>query len=132
MARKNSGSVRLPEMGQWPDKVMPVALAASAVFLVVGFLMAFLYAGPVNGASVNGAELIGGEVVANKLLLSQKIFYFHMPCAVASMFGMIAVAYYCIRYLMTKNQRFDTCSKCAMEVSLIFVVGTMITGTSGA
>ena len=118
----------VPEMGQWPDKVMPVAALGALVFSIVGFLLAFFYAGPVNGAAVNGAELIGDQLVSNKLLLSQKIFYFHMPCAVASMVVMAFMAYYCARYLMTRNERYDTCAKVAMEVSLLFVIGTMITG----
>ena len=46
--------VKLPEAGQWPDKVAPWALLAGIVFSTLGFLMAFLYAGPVNGAAVDG------------------------------------------------------------------------------
>ena len=119
---------KLPEIGQWPDKLVPAAIVGACLFLVAGFLMAFFYAAPVNGADVDGAALIGGETVTNKLLLSQKIFYFHMPVAVVSMVLMVFMAYYCIRYLLTKDQRFDTCAKCAMEVSLLFVVATMLTG----
>lgn len=119
---------KLPEFGQWPDRLVPGAIALAAVGLIGGFLLAFLYASPVNGASVNGAELIGGSMVANKLLLSQKIFYFHMPVAVASLVTLVFMAYYSLRFLVTREQRFDTCAKCAMEVSLVFVVATMITG----
>ncbi|CAK7040344.1 MAG: Heme exporter protein C [Paraeggerthella hongkongensis] len=120
--------LKLPEAGQWPDRVAPWALLAGAVLTTVGFLMAFLYAGPVNGAAVNGVELIGGQMVSSKLLLSQKIFYFHMPVALVS-FGALAFAgYYCVRFLMTKNQRFDTCAKVCMEIALLFVTCTMITG----
>ena len=46
--------VKLPEAGQWPDKVAPWALLAGIVLSTLGFLMAFLYAGPVNGAAVDG------------------------------------------------------------------------------
>ena len=126
MARSKAG--KLPEFGQWPDKIFPAALIGALVFMVGGFLMAFFYAAPVNGANVDGAELIGGQMVTNKLLLSQKIFYFHMPAALTSMVLLFAAVVYCIRYLMTKEQRYDTCAKCAMEVSLIFVLATMITG----
>ncbi len=120
--------VKLPEAGQWPDKVAPWALLAGIVFSTLGFLMAFLYAGPVNGAAVDGVELIGGQMVANKLLLSQKIFYFHMPAACVSFIAMAFACYYCVRFLATKNQRFDTCAKVAMEIALVFVIMTMITG----
>ena len=127
MATKNSAP-RLPEAGQWPDKVAPVALAAGAVLTIVGFLLAFLYAGPVNGASVDGVALIGGQMVSTKLLLSQKIFYFHMPVAITSFIALVFSAYYGIRFLISKNKRFDTCARVAMEVALVFVLCTMATG----
>ena len=123
-----SKSVKLPEAGQWPDKVAPWALLAGAVLSTIGFLMAFLYAGPVNGASVDGVELIGGQMVSNKLLLSQKIFYFHMPSAIVSFIALVFACYYSVRFLMTKHQRFDTCAKVAMQIALVFVIMTMITG----
>ena len=126
--QKEKPPVKLPEFGQWPDKAFPAAMVLAAVMTTVGFLMAFFYAAPVNGASVDGAELIGGQMVTTKLLLSQKIFYFHMPCAIASMVVLVFVAYYCIRYLMTRQQRFDTCARCGMEVALLFVLATMATG----
>ena len=128
MAEKAKRALKLPEAGQWPDRAVPYTLIGSAVFLVMGFLMAFLFASPVNGAEVNGFEMIGGQIVMHKLLLSQKIFYFHMPVALVS-FGALAFAgYYSVRFLMTKEQRFDTCTKIAMEIALLFVVLTMITG----
>ena len=123
-----SKSVKLPESGQWPDKIAPWALLAGAVLSTIGFLMAFLYAGPVNGASVDGVELIGGQMVSNKLLLSQKIFYFHMPSAIVSFIALVFACYYSVRFLMTKHQRFDTCAKVAMQIALVFVIMTMITG----
>ena len=123
-----SKSVKLPEAGQWPDKIAPWALLAGAVLSTIGFLMAFLYAGPVNGASVDGVELIGGQMVSNKLLLSQKIFYFHMPSAIVSFIALVFACYYSVRFLMTKHQRFDTCAKVAMQIALVFVIMTMITG----
>ncbi len=119
---------RLPEAGQWPDRLVPAALGVGALLAVAGFLMAFLFAPPVNGASVNGVEVIGGQVVSNVLLLSQKIFYFHMPVAIVSFVALAFACYYSVRFLMTKNRRFDTCARIAMEVSLLFVVCTMITG----
>ena len=123
-----SKAPKLPEMGQWPDRIAPGILVAGIVLTVLGLFLAFFYAAPVNGADVDGAELIGGVMVTTKLLLSQKIFYFHMPVAVASMAVLVFVAYYCVRYLMTRDQRFDTCARCGMEVSLVFVVATMLTG----
>ncbi|MBP5313705.1 MAG: cytochrome c biogenesis protein CcsA [Eggerthellaceae bacterium] len=118
----------LPEVGQWPDKLAMPALIGGAVFTTVGFLLAFLYAGPVNGAAVDGVEVINGELVGNVLLLSQKIFYFHMPLGIASFIAIGFAVYYAIRYLRSKEVRFDTCSRICMEVGLVFVVGTMVTG----
>ena len=98
------------------------------VLSTIGFLLAFLWASPVNGAAVNGVEMIGGQMVTSVLLLSQKIFYFHMPVAITSFIALAFAGYYAVRFLMTKNRRFDTCSKIAMEVALLFVACTMITG----
>ena len=120
--------LKLPEVGQWPDKLVAPALIAGAVLSTVGFLMAFFYVAPVGGATVNGAELIGDVMVSQKLLLSQKIFYFHMPVAITSFIALGFGCYYAVRFLMTKNQRFDTCSRICLEIALLFVALTMITG----
>ncbi len=123
-----SKKVKLPEAGQWPDKVAIPALALGAILTTVGFLMAFLYAAPVNGAALSSPELVGDVMVTHQQLLSQKIFYFHMPVAIVSFVALFFAAYYGIRFLISRNQRFDTCSRVAMEISLLFVVFTMITG----
>ncbi len=128
MAQNRNKPIKLPEGGQRPDQWGPWAMLAGAVLTTVGFLMAFLFVGPVNGAAVSGVEMIGGSMVSSKLLLSQKIFFFHMPAAMIS-FGALAFGcYYCVRFLMTKSQRFDTCASICMEVALLFIVCTMITG----
>ena len=128
MSETKRRAAKLPEAGQWPDRIAPWMLLAGAVLTTIGFLMAFFYAGPVNGAAVDGVELIGGQMVSSKLLLSQKIFYFHMPVAIVSFASLAFAGYYAIRFLMTKEQRFDTCSKIGMEIALLFVVCTMVTG----
>ena len=78
--------------------------------------------------AVAAVTVNGGQMVTNVLLLSQKIFYFHMPVAITSFAALAFAGYYAVRFLMTKNRRFDTCSKIAMEVALLFVACTMITG----
>ena len=122
------GTGKIPEAGQWPDKLAPWALLAGALCSTIGFLLAFFYAAPVSGAEVSGAELIGGQMVTAKLLISQKIFYFHMPCAITSFIALAFACYYSIRFLAGRKQRFDTCARVCMEVSLLFVVCTMISG----
>ena len=128
MENKGKKVVKVPEAGQWPDKVALPALITGAVLTTAGFLMAFLYAAPVNGAALNAPVLVGDVMVAHQQLLSQKIFYFHMPVAIVSFVALVFAAYYAVRFLMTREQRFDTCSRVAMEISLLFVVFTMITG----
>lgn len=59
---------------------------------------------------------------------SQKIFYFHVPVAEASFLVFAVAAFFAIRFLMTRRKDFDTRSRIAMEVTLLFVVLTMITG----
>lgn len=125
---KRDKPLKLPEAGQWPDKVAPIALVIGALLTTAGFLMAFLAVPPVTGASVSGTELIGDSMVSNKLVMSQKIFYFHMPVAIVSFCALAFGAFYSVRFLMTREQRFDTCAKVAMEIALLFVVMTMITG----
>ncbi len=128
MENKGKKVVKVPEAGQWPDKVALPALITGAVLTTAGFLMAFLYAAPVNGAALNAPVLVGDVMVTHQQLLSQKIFYFHMPVAIVSFVALVFAAYYAVRFLMTREQRFDTCSRVAMEISLLFVVFTMITG----
>ena len=124
MAKK----VKLPEAGQWPDRAALPALAAGAVLTTVGFLLAFLWAAPVNGAALSSPELVNGVMVTHQQLLSQKIFYFHMPVAIVSFMALVFAAYYAVRFLMTRESRFDMCSRTAMEIALLFVVFTMVTG----
>ena len=114
----SSKTLKLPEAGQWPDKLVAPALIAGAVLTTIGFLMAFFYVAPVGGATVNGAELIGDVM----------IFYFHMPVAITSFLALGFGCYYAVRFLITKNRRFDTCSRICLEIALLFVVLTMITG----
>lgn len=83
--------VKVPEAGQWPDKLAIPALAAGAVLTTAGFLAAFLLVAPVNGAALESPELVGDVMVTHQQLLSQKIFYFHMPVAIVS-FAALAFA----------------------------------------
>ena len=124
----SKGKARVPEAGQWPDRLAIPALAAGTALTSAAFLLAFLYAAPVNGAALDAPELVGGVMVTHQQLISQKIFYFHMPVAIVSFVALAFAAYYGIRYLSTREARFDTCSRAAMEISLLFVIFTMVTG----
>ena len=63
-----------------------------------------------------------------KAWFSQKIFYFHVPVAEASFLVFGVAAFFAIRFLITRRKDYDTKSRIAMEVTLLFVILTMITG----
>lgn len=111
-----------------PDAYAPLVLAVGAILTVVGFVLAFTIAAPVNGARVDGVEMIGGQMVGNQMLLSQKIFYFHMPVAITSFALITCAAYFGVRYLSTKKASYDLKARLAEEVSLVFVVMVMVSG----
>ena len=92
-ATPRATSRRTPR-GACPVMSLRVAVSALIVGIIastLAFLAAFFFVAPVHGAQVNGFEYIGGQLVANKLLMSQKIFYFHMPAAFASFVAMHCV-----------------------------------------
>ncbi len=119
-----------PQIGGLPDKIAPWAALVGGILITVGFVVAFMVSGLVNGAALqDGAvEIIGGIPIANMLLFSQKIFYFHMPVAVVSFVALIFTGYYSIRYLTTSSHVFDMRAKVVTEVALVFVLATMATG----
>lgn len=110
------------------NAVIYVLLGLGAVLTTVDFLAAFLLAPLVTGAQVSEAATIGGVIVQNQLLFSQKIFYFHVPVAISSFLIFFFTAYYGVRFLMTKKKEYDTRAKIATEVTLLFVILTLITG----
>lgn len=124
----DSKKVKLPEAGQWPDRMLVPALALGALLTTTGFLLAFFWVAPVNGAKLSEPVMVGDVTVTHVQLLSQKIFYFHMPVAIVSFVALAFAAYYGLRFLTTRQQRFDTCGRVAMEITLLFVVFTMATG----
>lgn len=119
---------KLPDAGGWPDKLAPWAVLVGGLVATIGFILSFTLAPLVLGASVNGVELIGDQMVSNKLLLSQKIFYFHMPVAITSFLALGFTAYYGIRFLSTKEKRYDTCARIATEIALVCIACTMFSG----
>ena len=121
-------TAREPRVGGRIDALAPWALAIGALLAVAGFVANFTVAPLVNGATVAEPAMIGGTLVGNKLLLSQKIFYWHMPVAMASFTALVFTAYYSVRFLMTKKYCFFVRAKLATEISLVFVLCTMATG----
>ena len=103
-------------------------LGLGTLLTITDFVMAFFFTPLVIGAGVGGTAMINGTAVSNQLLFSQKIFYFHVPVAIASFHIFFFTAYYGVRFLMTKDKVFDTRGKIATEVTLLFVILTLITG----
>jgi heme exporter protein C len=59
----------------------------------------------------------------------QKIFYVHVPLAIVSLCGFVAGGIMAIQHLRTRDPRWDVRSYVAIHMSLIFGVGTLITGS---
>jgi heme exporter protein C len=59
----------------------------------------------------------------------QKIFYVHVPLAIVSLAGFVLGGVFAIAHLRTRDQRWDMRSYVAIHMSLIFGVGTLITGS---
>ena len=109
-------------------RLLPIMLVLGAVLTAIDVVWTFTLAPLVQGAQLSEPVVIGGTQVTTKLLLSQKIFYLHVPVAVASFAVMALAAFFAFRFLMTKDRSCDVRSKTAMEVTLVFIVATMISG----
>ncbi len=114
--------------GRALERWTPVLLAAGVLLTVVDVVWTFTLAPLVQGAQLSEPVIIAGTQVTTKLLLSQKIFYLHVPVAVASFAAMAFAAFFAVRFLMTRDRAFDVRSKTAMEITLVFIVATMISG----
>ena len=111
------------------DKLTVPLLVIGGVLVIAAFILAFTLAPLVSGeASTEGFLEVGGAYITNKLLLSQKIFYFHVPVAVVSMAALIFTAVYSIAFLKTRESKFDLRARLATEIGLVFVLMTMVTG----
>lgn len=58
----------------------------------------------------------------------QRIFYFHVASAFVAFFGFLLGGIASVRYLATREHRFDDLSVAANEVGLLFAVVNLITG----
>ena len=110
------------------DRLVPALLAIGAVLTVIDVVWTFTVAPLVQGARLSEPAIIAGQVVTTKLLLSQKIFYLHVPVAVASFAVMVVAAFFAARFLATKDRAHDRASRTAMQVTLVFIIATMISG----
>ena len=99
-----------------------------ALLTTLAFVLSFILAPLVMGAEVDMPALIGGQMVMNKLLLSQKIFYFHMPVAIVSFIALLFTAIFGVLFLIKREKHFDLNAKVATEIALVFILATMVSG----
>ena len=59
----------------------------------------------------------------------QKIFYIHVPLAIVSLCGFVAGGVMAIRYLRGGERSWDMRAYVAIHLSIVFAVGTLITGS---
>lgn len=118
------GAVRAKNL----DRLVPLLLVLGAILTTIDIVWTFTLAPLVQGAQLSEPTVIANTVVNTKLLLSQKIFYLHVPVAIASFAVMAFAAYYAVRFLLTKDRSFDRSSRTAMQVTLVFIIATMASG----
>lgn len=110
------------------QRLVPVLLALGGILVIVDVVWTFTLAPLVQGAALSEPVVIAGQRITTRLLLSQKIFYLHVPVAVASFAVMAFAAFWSVRLLMTGSRAYDVRAKTAMEVTLVFVIATMVSG----
>jgi heme exporter protein C len=59
----------------------------------------------------------------------QKIFYLHVPLAIVALCGFVLGGVFAIAHLRTRDRRWDLRAYVAIHMSLIFGVGTLLTGS---
>lgn len=111
------------------NKLSLPAFIVGGVLVIAAFLYAFLVTPlAIAETQLSGFIEINGLYVTNLLLLSQKIFYFHMPVAVISMVSLLFTAIYGGLYLKTRNSKYDLRARLATEIALVCVLMTMVSG----
>jgi heme exporter protein C len=93
-------------------RALPILSVASAATMALALSLVFFYA-PLD---------------AEQGFL-QKIFYVHVPLAIVSLSGFVLGALFAIQHLRTREARWDLRSYVTIHMSLIFGLGTLITGS---
>jgi heme exporter protein C len=60
--------------------------------------------------------------------LAQRIFYIHMGCNIAALAGFLVSVVGSVMYLVRKNLNWDRMAQAAIEVGVVFGLGTILTG----
>ncbi|MDO9348842.1 MAG: cytochrome c biogenesis protein CcsA, partial [Anaerolineales bacterium] len=92
--------------------ILQILNLLSAILLAIATWMVFFYA---------PLELVMGNV--------QKVFYFHVANAWVGMLGFVVAAVAGIAYLRTNNMKWDILEMAAVEISLVFFLIAIVTGS---
>jgi len=98
-------------MRRLKDPMLLVLFASVAVLMPAANYMVFLYA---PDEKVMGA--------------AQRIFYFHVPCAVVAFLSTFVMLAGSIGYLWTRRRVFDNLSRSGTELALLFCSLVLVTG----
>lgn len=93
--------------GAW----LPPFTALAAVSMMVGLGLVFFYA-PLEAT----------------MGVAQKIFYFHVPCAIAAYVAFIACCIASVAYLLTGSARADVVARASCEIGVLFCTAVLISG----
>jgi heme exporter protein C len=93
-------------------RLLQILDMVTAVLFVVAVGMVFFYA---------PMEKTMGQV--------QRVFYFHVATAWVGMLGFLVAAIVGILYLVRKERRWDTVGLAAIEISLVFFLITIVSGS---
>lgn len=111
------------------ERAALVSLVVGLVLTTFDFLWAFLKAPMVNGdLQLDQTYVIGGKVIDHVQVITQKIFYFHVPVAIVSFVFIIVAAVYAVLYLVRRDARHDLRCKTCMTVGFTFILMTMASG----
>jgi len=93
------------------DKLFPAVVVATIVACAVAFGMIFFYA-----------------PVERTMGIVQKIFYVHVPSAMATYAGFIVCSFASLLYLIKPNRVWDVAARSGAELGLVFCMYVMISG----
>ena len=82
MAHNTLQTDRTGRAGGALERLVPAALALGVLLVLIDVVWTFTLAPMVQGAELSEPVVIAGQQITTKLLLSQKIFYLHVPVAV--------------------------------------------------
>lgn len=99
-------------MSEKKPRLLSILDGLSVVLFLAAVLMVFFYA-----------------PVERTMGLVQKVFYFHVATAWVGMLGFLAAAVVGVLYLVTRKKQWDLIGYAAVEISLVFFLIAIITGS---